>query len=235
MLIYGWNTKIIKEGEAPNMQCNACDHEGQLVGISASYAHLFWIPFFPYKKSAVVVCPNCGQTTEAQHLPEELKRPINELKKSVSFPKYMFIGLALLIGLIGYGTFASMQSDNAKVEAIADPTIGDVYNTIDLNETSEYKYSYLKVTNLKGDSVEVIPTVTAYNMKSDELLEDDYFIRLPSMMHKDELMKMYEAGEIVELYRVYDASSGFTRESEMTEELLRELFPNLEESVAPEE
>lgn len=67
MVIYGSNGKHFATLPLPYTACPACRRTGQLqAALVGRYAHVYWIPLFPYQKLAVVQCSACGHSWNNQ-------------------------------------------------------------------------------------------------------------------------------------------------------------------------
>jgi transcription elongation factor Elf1 len=60
IVIYG--TKIVPVGvDESFVKCPVCgSHQHADVMVESHYYHLYWIPVFPYDKTATIICQNCG-------------------------------------------------------------------------------------------------------------------------------------------------------------------------------
>jgi hypothetical protein len=211
MIIYGTNSKLLKQAPLENQECDHCHEKDMQLLIYSSYVHIFWIPFFPYKKKAVLHCTHCQQVTEEKDISEEKKTLFKALKSSVSTPKYLFSGLVVLAILIVYINYRFRESKQNTLDYLKTPKIGDVYKLYDETEATEYKYYLWKVVDVKPDSLYVSASSFSYNRIPDELEPEDGFYNVYYAMDKDLLSEMYDKKEIKEILREYDESSGFNR------------------------
>ncbi len=211
MIIYGWNTKNIKQAPLEGFECPNCGAKNSFLAIFAHYAHIFWIPIFPYKKSAIISCANCQHTTEEKALPQDMKQKMGQLKSSVGIPKYLFSGLVILLLGVGYIAYSSNQSDKEEQSYIDSPQIGDVYVMKDLTEKTEFKYYLLKVNDIVGDSLMISVSSYSYNGFVTKLDPADGFYNVSYATHKDDIKLYDETGELKKVIRDYTASSGFDR------------------------
>ncbi len=212
MIIYGWNSKVIKQAPLNNLTCDNCNEQNSLLAIYSKYVHIFWIPVFPYGKEAVIVCSHCQKATKEKDLDTERKQKIKALKSSVKTPLYLFSGLILIVMAIGYFSYASGKTKQEELTFLEDPAVGDIYMNYDKTEQSEYKYYLWKVTNVSDDSIYVSPGSFSYNMIPSKLEKEDGFYDVYFGIHKDEIREMYETGELKEIERYYDPeSTGFGR------------------------
>ena len=211
MIVYGWNSKNIKQAPLDGYECPSCKEKNSHLAIFAHYAHIFWIPLFPYKKSAQISCLHCQLATEEKGMPEDMKGKIKQLKSAVGIPKYMFAGL-ILIGLgIAYFSYSSSQNARLEQEYINSPQVGDVYILKDSEESSEYNHYLLKVNDVVDDSLVVAFNSYSYNGIIEELDPDDGFFNITYSIHKDAVKEYDETGDLKKVLRDYSASAGFDR------------------------
>lgn len=216
MIIYGWNNRIIKEAPVDKVTCPNCKNDKMHIRVFGFYVHIFWIPLFPYKKDVILSCDHCQMGVSGGELDDTMKK----LKKSVSFPKYMFLGSALLLAFVAYLVVDSHLQDKKELSFLTHPEVGDVYHLIDKEEVTEYKYYLLKAQEVMGDSMAVSANGFAYNMVPKELMAGDGFYKTQYMIDKKSLMELYESGELVKVQREYNNGSGFDRELDEEEAIL---------------
>ena len=167
MIIYGWNNRIIKEAPVDKISCPNCQNDKMHVRIFGFYVHIFWIPMFPYKKDIVLQCDQCQMGVGGGELEDTMKK----LKKSVGFPKYMFLGTVLLLTLIAYLVIDAHLDDKKELSYLVNPQVGDVYHLIDKEEPTEYKYYLWKAQELFADSIHISANGYAYNMVPTRLMD----------------------------------------------------------------
>lgn len=218
MIVYGWNSKVIKESPFPGQKCVSCNAEDTHIIVSASYAHIFWIPLFPYRKKLTIVCGSCGIDTKPKDFSPEVKQMANKLKSAVRIPIYMFSGtgvIALLISIFAVIGFI----DNKKTEKyLTEPQVNDIYYLYNKEEPTEYKYNLWKVTEVAGDSVYVSPNSFQYNYIPSKLEDEDGFFDVQYIMSKSDVKDLFEEDVIRQVDRGFEAGSGFERQIEYTGE-----------------
>lgn len=211
MIIYGWNSKNIKQAPLEGYECASCQQKNSFIAIFADYVHIFWIPLFPYRKSAIISCAQCQLVTREKGMPSEMKAKMKQLKSAVSIPKYLFSGLAIIILAIAYFTYSGNQSSKQEQSMIDKPQIGDVYVLKSPTEETEYDYYFMKVNDVYGDSLLVTVSSYQYNGMVSKLDPNDGFLNISIAMHKDGIKDYDESGELRKVIRDYDPSSGFDR------------------------
>jgi hypothetical protein len=217
MIVYGWNAKNIRQAPLENYECTQCQQKQSVIVIFAKYVHLFWIPVFPYKKTAIIVCTHCKHETEEKAITLGTKDAIQQLKSAVPIPKYLFSGLALITLAIAYFTYKGIK-DNEKEQAyLSNPQAGDIYLMKSEEEKGPYKYFLTKVRKVEGDSLWVSYSSFGYNGMVTKLDPKDGFYNVMYSMHKDGIKDFSKSGELKKVMRDYSASDGFDREVEFQE------------------
>jgi len=198
MIIYG--NKATKTGHQHlfNSKCSHCGTKGDMEMYTFSrYFHIFWIPFFPYKKEAVTQCGHCKKVMTKKEFSADLLSDYEEMKINAKTPYWQFIGLALFAFLI-FAVVNSIREDNKRDLAyLSAPKKGDIYEI----HTAGEGYTLYKVSEVKTDSVYVIFNKFQSDKKSGltqpkmndagSFIEEDY---LP--IAKKDLLKMKDKGEI---------------------------------------
>lgn len=211
MIIYGWNTKNIKQAEIDFYECPSCKEKKSVLAVFASYVHIFWIPFFPYKKSTELHCTNCQYVSTEDSLGGNDLMAIKQLKSAVSIPKYLFSGVILLVVFAGYITFGIMKDNEEKQSFLENPQVGDVYLIKDAEELSEYNHYFLKVGNVLEDSLWLSVSSYSYNGIVDALDSEDGFYDVMYAVHKDAIKDYDESGMMKKVIRDYSSETGFDR------------------------
>ncbi len=201
MVIYGWNSKVLKEAPFTQHQCTNCGHENTHIVVTGSYAHVFWIPLFPYQKKLRLICDNCQHANKPKEVSEEVRSLAKQLKSKVRFPAYMFSGIAIIFILGGYFAVDTVLQSNRHEKFLTEPAINDVYYIYNEEEPSDLKYSLLKVIDIREDSIDVSPNSFGYNYQPEVLMEDDGFYDIYFTYHKEQLMEMFKADALQKVLR----------------------------------
>lgn len=212
MIIYGWNSKNIKQAHlGETHECPDCHHRNAVLAIFASYFHIFWIPIFPYRKQAQIVCMNCERADEDKYLEPNMKQKIRQLKSAVKIPWWMFSGLGIVLIFITSIFVNDFFDGQERASMISSPEVGDVYVIHDREETSEYNHYLMKVLEVSGDSLYVTVSSYSYNGIVNQLDREDGFYNISYGIHKDEITRQDESGELKRVYRNYTPLAGFDR------------------------
>ncbi|MFN8334377.1 MAG: zinc-ribbon domain-containing protein [Cyclobacteriaceae bacterium] len=225
MIIYGWNSRNIKQAPLENYPCPQCQQtDSSHIVVVAKYVHIFWIPVFPYSKSAVAICTQCKHEThdEKAIFPGNASN-IKRLKATVRLPLYLFSGLAIILLAIGYFTYAGAREDKLAESYVQEPQAGDVYLIRSYEEKSAYNHYLLKVRDVVGDSLWVSYSSYFYNGIISKLDPKDGFYDIMYPIHKDEIEGYRKSGELKKVMRGYDSSTGFNRDVEFPDSLANQI------------
>jgi len=100
MLLYG--TKATKLTVEPiSDTCSNCGTQHTMdIHVFQKYAHIFWIPLFPIKKTGTSLCTHCKQVLRQKDMPLSLKQSLEKVKKQTTMPIWTWAGVALLLAFI---------------------------------------------------------------------------------------------------------------------------------------
>ncbi|MGX7668502.1 hypothetical protein [Flavobacterium pedocola] len=153
MIIYGTKGSNIKNGQIINTECPNCNTKSTMdYSIFGKYAHVYWIPFFPYTKLTFVECGNCKRTFEKNDFTPEITQKLEHEKNKngkLFFPVWMFSGIAIVALISGFGIYQSNVDDENDKAYLNDPKVNDVYHL----KTENGFFTSAKVTNVDKDSV----------------------------------------------------------------------------------
>ena len=212
MIIYGWNSKNIKQAPlGETYECPDCHQKQSVLAIFASYFHIFWIPLFPYRKQAQVICMNCERAEKDKHLEDDMKQKVKQLKGAVKTPWWMFSGLGIILLLVTFSFISEFFDGQERTSMVSSPEVGDVYVIHDPTETSEYDHYLMKVLTVADDSLFVTVTSYSYNGVVDQLDSKDGFYDISFGIHRDEIAGYDASGELKKIYRDYTSIAGFDR------------------------
>ena len=155
MIIYGTNGKHYATHELPATPCPVCQAPNALrVDLVSRYAHVYWIPFFPYQKIAVTQCANCQAAWTEKELTPDLAPAVRATKKQSRAPFWNWAGLLLIAAVSLWGYLHGIRDARTDEDLLASPHAGDIYT---VRSDSSQRYSLLKVKQVGGNIVELLP------------------------------------------------------------------------------
>jgi hypothetical protein len=189
MVIYGYNTTLLKVEEQPNITCTNCNETGRIsMSILAQYVHFFFIPFCSIGKTGRSDCRKCGMTYKAKNMPPIYKEQYLRLNSRASIPVYHFSWILILI--LGVGTFSaiSVYKKHKTESYLANPTIGDLYEV----ETDNKQYTLLKVVSVGSDSLYFLQNLYLVNKlkATDELVVSNKYDTVPFGISKAYILEL---------------------------------------------
>ena len=153
MIFYGTNGKLYAT-QAVAGTCPACQAPNTLtVSFISRYAHVYWIPLFPYQKLAVTQCRNCQAAWNEQELNPALAPAVRAAKKRSRAPYWTWAGLALVAAGLLYGFLSGIRNTHLDEALLTHPRVGDIYT---VRSDSSHLYSLLKVRQVGGNVVELV-------------------------------------------------------------------------------
>jgi hypothetical protein len=169
------------------------------------YFHLCFIPVFPIgKKQFEVRCANCGDDTKSENL-------VRKYERLAKTPIYLFSALILTVAIGVYWIYWNSNNQKNNTEYVANPKVGDVY-TISEHRRGERAYYFLRVAEIKGDSIMAIHSSLEYNDFVNTMDGDDHFVKDDTSLYlRKDIKGMLENGEICMVRRSYGKSSGFNQ------------------------
>jgi hypothetical protein len=201
MIFYGTNGTHLRTEPLPGPTCPACGTGNALkTSLYGRYAHIYWIPFFPYTKLAVVQCGACQATWENKTLPAEIAPAVRALKKQTRQPYWTWAGLMLVASLSVGGTLYGIQDTHNDEALLAAPRAGDIY-TVHLDSAN--MYSLLKVRQVSGNGVELV----ANDYQTDnrhplaDLNEPAKYSKEPFVLTRLDLQIMRRQGKLTDVDR----------------------------------
>ncbi len=201
MIIYGVRTNQLAK-ELSHDQCSNCGTQGSLeLYVFQKYAHVFWIPFFPVKKTCVSQCNHCKQVLKLKEMPASLKLTYENLKSNAKTPIWTFAGLAIVAILI-IGVFINEKKKTERTgRLILTPRSGDVFEI----KTTEGQFTLYKVEGVEGDSVFIRPNKYETNLETglDDIKYkgDSSYVEDVFSFSKSELKQMVDKEEIIDIDR----------------------------------
>jgi hypothetical protein len=149
MIIFGTKGEKLAQ-EILATTCPNCGSQNSIyMYVFQQYAHVFWIPFFPIKKTGISQCTECNQVLNPEGMPISLTYAYNELKAKTKTPFWMFSGMALLAVIMIIGVVSEKIRHNNTAQYILAPRHGDIFEI----KTTWNTYTFFKVQQVNSDSV----------------------------------------------------------------------------------
>ena len=203
MILYGTKGAHVRTAPLPGSSCPACTATGSMkASVYSRYAHVYFIPFFPFSKTALTQCDHCQQAWEEKGLPTQLQPAVRELKKSTRFPLWSWAGVAVLVlGLAG-ASVAGRYHERDRAAWLAAPHVGDIYTIHSPGDST--KYSLLKVLSAKGNTVEVATNEyeTTDSSPANELNSPEKYSKESQSLTVLDLQIMHNKGELTDVDRL---------------------------------
>lgn len=188
-MIYGSKARAIWTGQEPtDVACGSCGGKTLRPRVFQRYFHIFWIPFFPIGKKVFFECARCKQTIEPKEGPAALVPLARKAKAAAKTPKYLFLGLAALVVLVGVAKFQSWAETRHSKAWAASPAVGDLYvldvtKVLPAMEKDTFKYVVARVDKVSSEEVEIVfgsygyafPTGAEKAIKKGEARKNGYF------------------------------------------------------------
>lgn len=205
LLLYGRRTARIKKYTDNEQSCKSCGVFDLDIKVYRDYYHLFFIPFFPVgDKTVKIRCNNCGQPIRSETLQ-------NHYENISSTPIYLYALPILFAGLIAILINANINTQKEKSAFVENPKVGDVY-TIRKDDNNSTSYFFLKLIEVRGDTIVAYHNNLEYHGFVTELNNDDFFVKDEELYFtKSELKQMLENMEINSVERKYGDEKGFKR------------------------
>ncbi|MRG46119.1 zinc-ribbon domain-containing protein [Chitinophaga sp. SYP-B3965] len=200
-IIYGKRNATIQKYAYNQESCKNCKAFDMQVEVFKKYFHVFYIPFFPYgRKTATITCKSCGNLAQDESLQEHAE-------KTAKPPFYYYAGLMIIAALALLIVYAVIAGNKAKAQYVAAPAAGDVFTI-----KKENTYYFIRLTEVKGDSVFGYHSNLEYNRYVSKFAKGDFFVKddIISIAKKD-LKEMLDKDEIRSAERYYSDYKGFDR------------------------
>ncbi|MCC6461709.1 MAG: hypothetical protein IT260_14640 [Saprospiraceae bacterium] len=200
MIFYGKKGSVLRTEQLTGLSCPNCTSKDALYcAVAGSYAHIYWIPFFPLGKTLVSQCTHCKQVLEEKDMPHDLREHCQYLKQETKTPIWYFSGIAVIAVLIVIGSISSKASDKENQARLAAPLAGDRYEI----KTQSGDYTVIRITRIAGDTVFFNPNQYSVNKirglndldKAENFLEEEYGIL------RADLNDMSKKGKIIDINR----------------------------------
>jgi hypothetical protein len=199
MIIYGHRASHLITEAVPGSCPSCATADSRRVSVFGRYAHVYWIPLFPFGKTGIAECGHCRLVVQDKEMDAALKQTVREVKQRVKAPVWHFSGLLLLAILVVWGLISHSQSQKNTQTFIQAPHPGDLYHI----RTENGHYSLLKVQDVTGNSVKLLPN--NYEMESQtevaKLNKPENYAAEPVELTRYDLKIMLTKEEILEVER----------------------------------
>jgi hypothetical protein len=201
MIIYGFKGTHLRTQELPGVACPSCLNPNALrTSLYSRYAHVYWIPFFPYSKLTVVQCGACQQVWENKEVPTSIAPSVREVQQQTSHPYWSWAGLTAVAALLTFGFLAGIRDRHTDEALLLAPRAGDIYT---VRSDSAGMYSLMKVRRVGGNNVELVANEYQIDNVSpiDELNSPEKYSKEPFTLTRLELQIMRRKDEITDVER----------------------------------
>jgi len=198
MIFYGTRSKHIISKKAPGT-CASCEKNDLYFTVYATYAHIMWIPFFPFGKNIYSYCGHCQNQLELREMSQDLRLKAKDIKSQTSYPKWYYSGIVLATFLIAGSVFVERNQKQQIPEYIKAPQVNDIYYI----EEKFNEYSSFKVERLDSDSLYVYWN-NFYVKKSYDIKDIDISKNYDTKawgISRTFIDSVYEIGKIVKIKR----------------------------------
>lgn len=206
MIIYGTGTKNLGTKRIPGVKSPYDETQDiEIIGV-AKYAHIFWIPLFPYSKKVYPYCPSSQIEIHKNDIPQRTVDKIKEVKKTMKTPVYLYAGLIILALLIGYLAYDDYEHEKQFAKNITDIKATDVL----VIKNEDATYSFAKVSTVIEDTVFFNlsnyvyegGTPSEYRLNKEKRDVEDFYNEEIYYFLKQTIDSLYEVGDIYDLYRL---------------------------------
>ncbi|MEO0899760.1 MAG: hypothetical protein AAFY71_25335 [Bacteroidota bacterium] len=199
MIVYGTNATTIGEGKVSHEVCPNCGAEDHIhVGVFSQYAHIYWIPLFPFRKKKVAKCTSCGYEMEKKEMPSPILEAANQIASQSKTPIWQFAGLGIIVLFFGWISYQNGVDEDNYTEYAHAPQIADV-----IEYDVEEGYSNMRVIRVTSDSVFVHLNMYATDKRTavDELDVDSMYLPIEIGFSREKIVEMWEDQEIFKINR----------------------------------
>jgi hypothetical protein len=201
IIFFGSRTGHAKTLRVPGVckNCGASDSVELIV--YQRFAHIFWVPIFPTRKTYTTECYRCKTSLVGEQLQNSYPSFYQEARKKVGTPFWSFAGVILVASLVLLISILASIGSIRDEFMIHDPQSGDVYKY----RLESGEYSLLKVSEVVDDTVFVLPNnystnkITGLRRLMNEGRINYSKDAIPKL--RSDLIRMYENGEIVAVER----------------------------------
>lgn len=217
-ILYGLRGKVIPGNMLNGHTCDKCGDGSLRMHTVVQYAHIFWIPLFPYEKQLVTECTHCQHVAKGKEIPTVVKSAARSQNLVAPIPKYLFTG-GVLVALLAGGLYLNSRVQQGHTrELISAPASGDCY-VVDYTEVigpdfigeneEDLRYGVMRLHSLDEDSVFFEVGTWAYEYASDAgkaveegtIHDEGYFLEGGIVVSRADLLGMWNADQVKRVIR----------------------------------
>jgi len=201
MIIYGFKGTHLRTQELPGVACPACLNTKALrTSLYSRYAHVYWIPFFPYSKLTVVQCGACQEVWENKEVPTSIAPIVREVQQQTSHPYWSWAGLTAVAAFFSFAVLAGIRNRHTDEALLLAPRAGDIYT---VRSDSAGMYSLMKVRRVGGNNVELVANDYQIDNRAplDELNSPEKYSKEPFTLTRLELQIMRRKDQLTDVER----------------------------------
>lgn len=204
-IIHGKKTAKIKSDTNHQHVCKNCRDVDLDIKVYREYFHVCFIPLFPVGlKEVKIRCNNCGE-------PKWIPALQQQYEKRSRTPFYLYGAAIFIAALILACVVKNTVDGKNNAQFVANPQVGDVYTMRRVEKDSTFYY-FLKVSEVKGDTIAAYHNRLVYYNYVSELDASDFFIKEEEYVYlKKDLKEMLEKAEINGVIREYGVAEGFNK------------------------
>lgn len=202
MIIYGTTGTRLGTVPLPDVACPACATPALQLDLFSHYAHVYWVPLFPYSKPSVTQCTHCQRTWDGRAGPLAVRGAVKSAKSQLQTPLWTWAGVFLLVLGVAWASVASSRDTKNAAAYLAAPRADDLYTVHE--KEGDPNYSLLKVVSAGGNLVELV--ANNYQVNDSHPLDD---LNAPAKYSKEsfsltllDLRTMQNKGQITDVDRL---------------------------------
>ncbi len=155
---WGSRTRLAEVGPAGHRHCASCDKDSGFTRmVEYDVRHIYWIFRWVPDRTPYLIYGNCG----ASHMVDQDDYDSPEVRKAIPAwdRRGWLVGLGGIGALVATGTIAAAANHESDRTYVAAPHVGDLYEAdlarMMVKPEAPLMYTVLRVTNIRGDQVEV--------------------------------------------------------------------------------
>ena len=200
MIVFGSRAVELATTPLPNTCCPSCDTQGSLLlGVFRKHAHVFWIPMFPMGKTGVSQCQHCQHVMQASQMTGPVASQYQRLAENTQGPAWQWVGLFLVLILVGAGALLDARDKSNTAEYLAAPRAGDVYRF----KQDNGNYSTFRIESVVGDSLFINPNEYEVTRSTGfhEILDEENYADFTVGMVAEDLSLFYADEDLISITR----------------------------------